>query len=640
MGNTSIEKPSTIVDWMFGVSSSKVQSPGLTKIADGWDVEKPPFENFNYIFQNYGNWQNYLNNILVSSETYTRLGIGRTALSGTVVGSEIVALGTNAGHSAQGSNQLLIGIYAGADGTYDSSTDILAIGNGAGRYGGSSYLIAIGTGAGQYSGTTSGIIAIGQDALKYANSGDNIAIGKSAGAGVDNSSNNIGGSYNLSIGLEAGYNTHWGNNLISLGYQANKAQCGIGIISIGYQAGYSPDVTTYPSYNAMQTINIGSNTASNTTNGGYTINIGPQAGSGLNGGASSIFIGWMAGLDDYTKTNTINQNWFCIGTLAGARGNLTNSHAAQDQVLIGNQAGYERHTGGNGVGIGYAALYQSTADSVVAIGKAAGHSTTSAYGVFLGDNAGYQSTGNRLIAIGKDSATTASATDSVFLGENSGFNNSGSKFIGIGYAAGSQGKGANSINLGELSGFSNWGAACIAIGQNACSYNSNADVATDVIAIGHNAWSNEDGSSYIQHGDRSIAIGYRAGAKTSAAMRARQSDGIFLGTEQGLDYTTGGNSAKYHPFYVGLEQNNQLIQAYMRKASEDTYQYFRINSTLCIKQVASKADRDNQQGIYSGIGVPLEGMMVFVKDPGSPGDNGLHYYDGTTWYRLTGTASP
>lgn len=293
-----------------------------------------------------------------------------------------IAVGKNAGITAQGGGAVAIGVGAG---NFTQNVNAVAVGVGAGQNNQSGGGVAIGSLAGQ---TTQGT--------------NSVAIGSSAG-------NNLQNVTAVAIGSSAGQSSQ-GSNTVAIGNTAGNNTQGTGAVAIGLQAGQ-----TTQSANAVA---IG-NRAGITSQATESVAIGNRAGETQ--GTKSVAIGTFAGFS--TSSNTISigdnagsngQNARCIalGQFAGQFGQQSDAVAIGDfagtvgqgsgAIAIGKDAGrgvfsfpvITNKQGANAVAIGNASGQNSQGSGAVAIGANAGQGTTTGQGanaIAIGNNAGVAS---------------------------------------------------------------------------------------------------------------------------------------------------------------------------------------------------------------------------------------------------------
>jgi hypothetical protein len=300
------------------------------------------------------------------------------------------AISVGAGQVSTGS----ISITSGTANSASSANYCVALGYNAGNSAQNGFAVSVGYGAGQSSQGTRAV-AIGTNAGNSAQGLDAVAIGTNAG-------NSAQSSYAISVGYGAGQSSQ-NVQAVAIGYQAGNNTQGGNSVAIGYQAGYSTQ--------DGGSVAIG-NAAGTDTQGGNSVAIGNLAGS-TNQGNQSVAIGNFAGdrsqggacvaLGNHAAEDTQSDNCVAIGSFAG------NTLQGSYSVAIGANAG-ETNMGSGAVGIGYNAKIVATNAVVVGYGAAA----TGIGGVALGTNASAQ--GLDSIAIGN--YANATATNSICLGNS------------------------------------------------------------------------------------------------------------------------------------------------------------------------------------------------------------------------------
>ncbi len=175
---------------------------------------------------------------------------------------------------------------------------------------------------------------------------------------IDN--DEVAGSANTIIGVEAGTSSGLGNNNVAIGYQALKSGTGINNVCIGYQTGGASNNT------GQKNVFIGTQAGLRLTSGQKNVGIGESTLAFNNSGGSNLAIGNGAGYFNTTGGSNI-----FMGTSAGS-----NNTTGQSNTYIGAAAGQGQENGSVNVAIG------SKAGSVATDG------TSSVYSVYLGAHAG------------------------------------------------------------------------------------------------------------------------------------------------------------------------------------------------------------------------------------------------------------
>jgi len=183
---------------------------------------------------------------------------------------------------------------------------------------------AVGSGAlgGLTGGTES--TAFGYDAGSSGNGNKNVFMGFNAGQSVTSGSNTIvgyeAGKANnttgdlVAFGMEAAHNSTSSQRFTALGYQAGKAaSAGNGNTYVGYKAGYL-------NVNGNANTCVGDQTVKNSSDFQRATVLGQNAASGFGSNANdNIVIGYNAGTSTLTGTNNI-----LIGASANLSGNVSN----------------------------------------------------------------------------------------------------------------------------------------------------------------------------------------------------------------------------------------------------------------------------------------------------------------------------
>lgn len=614
--SSSIQKPSSFINWMPGGTTPDVVVPDNTKQSIGWGVEKPAREYFNGIMQNYGYWFDFLNNAMYGADSTNRIGLGKLVLNGAA-GQHLSAIGYQAGAGSHGNSCFFAGPSAGLNTRGDF---IVGLGDQAAAFGGNDYgwhVVAIGYNAVQYnfgsevigigkeaSHTNNGyyIIGIGSEAMKFNSGSNNIGIGDFAGGAPNNTTDLTSGNYNTSVGSQAGFSMGSSSWCTSLGAYASYHTRGNYRVSIGYYAGNYDGAT-----GVNNTVNIGYYAGQNSQASGI-VSIGYQAGKSTPSSLTNgVCIGNGAGSqNNIADANAYGADWICIGTSSGARDTLSSSSTGDHQIFIGNSAGKRRNTGAHGIGIGYQALLDSVADTVIAIGKNAGAKLNGSDIIAIGENAGSNTTTlvrDRSIFIGVSAGRDATAGDHIIaLGDSCGQGASGGFNIFIGASnAGKFNSGWNSVHIGQTSGYNSSGSNCVGIGM--ATLVSNGDIGTaglGLVAVGSEALNqaSTSGSRYTNYGNYITAIGYRAGFSNSGINTIGQGS-IFIGAFQGQNFSE--TSAYLNKrLQIGCDLDSHIIEGYMRTVADTVdYQLLRVNATMTLSQLVTDGQKTNLEAGYT-----------------------------------------
>ena len=291
----------------------------------------------------------------------TSTALGSSALFTNSTGTNLVAIGYQAGYFTTAGPNVFVGSQAGY--TNSTGTNNVGIGYQA-LYSNTTaaYNTAVGYQAGYANSTGTQNTAMGFSTLRSCTTAQN-----NAAFGDQALQASTTASYNTAVGSLAGYNTTTGANNVAIGYTSlNQNITGSGSTAVGYQALYTNTV----SYNTA----VGYQTLYANTTGQYNVAIGgPEAGN------------TVAAL----RFNTTGSYNNALGS--GALGSNTTGGA---NVAIGYQSMYTNTTGYDCVAVGYKALFShTTGDSCVAIGSAALQSLTAGRNnTAIGYQSGYYST--------------------------------------------------------------------------------------------------------------------------------------------------------------------------------------------------------------------------------------------------------
>jgi hypothetical protein len=475
-----------------------------------------------------------------------------------------IAVGKNAGITAQGGGAVAIGVGAG---NFTQNVNAVAVGVGAGQNNQSGGGVAIGSLAGQTTqGTNS--VAIGSSAGNNLQNVTAVAIGSSAGQSSQ-------GSNTVAIGNTAGNNTQ-GTGAVAIGLQAGQTSQSTNAVAIGLSAG------TTTQGNAG--VAIGGN-AGNNNQGASSVAIGLQAGQ-TSQSANAVAIGLSAG------TTTQASSAVAIGNSAG------NNNQGGSAIAIGLQAGQTSQTAAciaigvsagnanqatNAIAIGQNAGLTNQSTTTVAIGQGAGQTTQGIASVAIGLQAGQTTQSANAVAIGNRAGITSQATESVAIGNRAG-ETQGTKSVAIGTFAGFS-TSSNTISIGDNAGSNGQNARCIALGQFAGQFGQQSDAVaigdfagtvgqgSGAIAIGKDAGrgvfsfpviTNKQGANAVAIGNASgqnsqgsgaVAIGANAGQGTTTGQGA---NAIAIGNNAGVASQTAGSiclnatGSALNPNQVGL----------------------------------------------------------------------------------------
>jgi hypothetical protein len=257
---------------------------------------------------------------LYTSDTKIHLGSD----AGLGQGAGAVAIGTEAGTSAQGANAVAIGFTAGS---LSQEFGGVAVGNEAAFAGQRSNAVAVGTYAGRVSqGTAS--VAIGLEAGYTTQGANSVAVGWEAGQETQ-------GANSVAVGVDAGFDTQ-GTGCVAVGAAAGSVSQGNASVCVGQNAGYS---------------SIGANSvavgvgAAGANSGTYVTAIGYGAGQAALG-SNSVAIGAFSSTNGGSFANTIVIN--ATGAIldpSGANSFYVNPIADLSGGIGFNMLGHQSATG-------------------------------------------------------------------------------------------------------------------------------------------------------------------------------------------------------------------------------------------------------------------------------------------------------
>jgi hypothetical protein len=519
----------------------------------------------------------------------------------TGVGYKVLQSGTNATHQ----NNTAMGYQAMQGGNYSvTNQDNVAIGVNTLRYAsGSGWNVAIGNYAmgatdqeglqnvavGYYalSGATgaNAVTAVGHLSARDLTTGDShVAIGKSAMLKVTTS------SYNTVIGVDALSDVDGAGSTTAVGFGAMK---------------YS---------SADNATGIGQYALSGAT-GDKNAALGNSAGAIAKGSANSVMVGYQAGLRPTGNHNVWMGYRAGYGVVdQGAQNNvgigkeaMLNVTTGQENVAVGDQAGYAITTANYSVGIGtdalrgvttgvgnigigrYAGAGGGTDSYSISIGSSAGQDATSTNAISIGQNAGFQLTGDHNVAIGKNALQDGtSAFYNIAIGWGAGKNvTEGDSNTIVGNNAGEAMTTQNeNVLIGQVAGQDLTGQYNVFVGSAA---GFNATSADSNVAIGRQAM-----GSAVLTGDSNVAIGYTAGHTASSA-----SLNVLVGQGAGYGITTAQKSVVigHNAGYVMAGQGGSVIIGFEAGRLQDAGS----GGSVAIGHQALYSGTQNYQDVAIGI---------------------------------------
>jgi hypothetical protein len=373
----------------------------------------------------------------------TALYVGGSELTGGGFDPDVdkIAIGTNAGATAQGISTVAVGSYAGHSyqGAYSVAVgqnagrtsqggagggNATAVGRSAGAYNQGSRSVAMGLSAGQ---TAQGLsaVALGDSAGQTSQGTSATAVGR--GAGQSNQ-----GAYATAVGYLAAL-TSQGSIAVAVGAGAGQTSQGSIAVAVGYYAGAS--------YQSSAAVAIGKGTATY-NQGSHGVAVGTYAARD-NQGTSSVAVGAYAGqcnqgfgataLGSFAGERSQSSYSLCVGSRAARYNQATNAVAVGVEAAATSQ-------GLGGTAVGQAAGQYNQGNFALAVGYLAGRTSQSSFATAVGYLAGYASQGTKAIAVG-------------YL---AGYASQGTKAIAVGFAAGQYNQPADSTywSYGAIRGLS------------------------------------------------------------------------------------------------------------------------------------------------------------------------------------------
>jgi len=373
----------------------------------------------------------------------TALYVGGSELTGGGFDPDVdkIAIGTNAGATAQGISTVAVGSYAGHSyqGAYSVAVgqnagrtsqggagggNATAVGRSAGAYNQGSRSVAMGLSAGQ---TAQGLsaVALGDSAGQTSQGTSAIAVGKDAGKSNQ-------GAYATAVGYLAAL-TSQGSIAVAVGAGAGQTSQGSIAVAVGYYAGAS--------YQSSAAVAIGKGTATY-NQGSHGVAVGTYAARD-NQGTSSVAVGAYAGqcnqgfgataLGSFAGERSQSSYSLCVGSRAARYNQATNAVAVGVEAAATSQ-------GLGGTAVGQAAGQYNQGNFALAVGYLAGRTSQSSFATAVGYLAGYASQGTKAIAVGYQA----------------GYASQGTKAIAVGFAAGQYNQPADSTywSYGAIRGLS------------------------------------------------------------------------------------------------------------------------------------------------------------------------------------------
>ncbi len=349
--------------------------------------------------------------------------------------------------------------------------------------------------------------------------------------------NHWNGHENAGIGVQAGENNYTGNANTFLGTFAGQNSTGSSNVFIGYASGQN------------ETGNSKLYIANSSTTTPLIYGDFPSKKIVINDSLSAKFVEVNSGRLSFLNTG---QSIF-IGKNAG----LADDHTANNNVMIGEDAGKANISGENNIAIGTSALDGgTTVNNNIAIGKDAlgGASLTGQTNMAIGNQSlSVNTSGESNVAIGQNSlGANTSGNKNVSIGQYSMDANQGGSFnaamgydalgsvisgegnVAIGYKSGENANGINNTFLGSTAGDQTVSGNYNTIVGNAAGFNNIAGSSN--VFLGYLAGYNETGSDklYISNSNTSSPLIYG----DFAAHEITINDSLTVNKELGVGTST------------------------------------------------------------------------------------------------------
>ena len=353
---------------------------------------------------------------------------------------------------------------------------------------------------------------------------------------------NTTGSYNTTVGYEAGVAITGGGGNVIVGRNAGRyINNGANNVMVGNYAGHAYNSTEnvfigkFSGYanSKSHNVSIGCDTMQQAYPTEYSVAIGYMAGYGA-GGENQIYIGREAGKSTSAYNNQTGDDNIGIGAYA-----LNKVTSGRNNVCIGLKSGETIGTGQYNTCIGSeGGINITSAESNTTVGAyCAPNITTGNYNTIMGVNAGYNiTTGTNNVCIGMQSGFSRNFSKCVLLGFDAmcyGTSNVQGT-IAIGFQAGyREGSGNRNIYIGQQTGpqgtySSRTCAENVVIGYQCGYYLTTGNYNT---LIGRSA------GHQINSGDYNICLGYYA-----AIQATDTNDSIIIGRNAGYSLQTASDT--------------------------------------------------------------------------------------------------
>jgi len=501
---------------------------------------------------------------LIKANTATdNLAIG-TEAGLTAQGNNTIAIGSAAGKTSQGTVSVAVGYQAGETAQGANAT---AVGRQAGETAQGVNSTAVGYQAGQTSQGNS-TVAVGVNAGLTEQGSNSTAVGRAAGQtsqGVsavavgDNAGNSEQGSQSVAVGVTAA-NVKQGSRAVAVGYLAGQVSQGADATAVGFFAGATKQGASATAVGVQ---------AGQVSQGQFAVAVGVYAGITVQG-AQAVAIGRFAGA---TSQGTYS---VAVGSSAGQT-----SQGAQ-ATAVGHFAGRSEQ-GNYTVAVGSSAGMTSQGGQATAVGFLAGNSEQESYATAVGRAAGTTSQGQYATAVGYLAGKSEQATIAVAVGAQAGETSQGTQAIAMGFRAGETEQGQFAVAVGSSSGLQAQGSQAVAVGYLA----GKTSQGTIAVAVGRQA-------GQVSQGAAAIAVGYAAGVTAQGA------NSIILNATGTTFNATTASSFNVKPVRGGNYAASALAYTSGFEIVEETNMHFDTSGNVGIGTAAPQNRLDVRQDITTG----------------------------------------
>ncbi|TGP52484.1 hypothetical protein EN873_14485 [bacterium M00.F.Ca.ET.230.01.1.1] len=462
-----------------------------------------------------------------------------------VTGTNVVALGNNAGLTNTGSAVTLVGKSAGSG---NAGTNVVGVGDFAGQTNTGSALTAVGHAAAQtntgnnvtalgawagVSNTYSNVTLLGY-AVYIADKSNQVVLGNSNVVEVSTSGVYVGKGVSITGTVTATNFVGNGSGLTGISTVTDRLTSGTSVATLSPNGNLSVrgllDIVT-----GTNVVVVGSGAGLSNSGTGVTA-LGASA-ARLNNAVNVTALGYGAGYQNTGSTASL------VGTYAGysnagANTAAAGAYAAQNNsgtnvTAMGTYAA-QNNTGNSITAAGYLAGQTNTGLYLSALGYAAGQINSGDYSTLVGGFAGQNNTQTHLTGVGYFAGKDNTSAYVTAVGEEAGQLNSGYALVAMGVATGKYNTGSNSTVIGSYAGQYNTGLNTAALGYLAGRNNIASNVTalgayavytggvsntySNVTGVGFNAQPNK--SNQVILGDGNVVEVSTAGVYVGAGLKA------------------------------------------------------------------------------------------------------------------------